>query len=142
MRVFGQNANRLLSVARSAALAAGLCLLALHSVGAGAYRAGPLASSPVADTSFAAAGMAPSASALTRACDGLSCEAVLTNRRLSLVSSSVRCARWAAVPLPRFHNNSRPPLLRTRAIFCDFARLRSILHPQLALLAHASTVLC
>ena len=142
MRVFGQNANRLLRVARSAALAAGLCLLAIHSVGAGACRAGALASGPAADSSFAAGGMAPSAFALTRASDGLSCEAVLTNRRLYLVSPGVPCARCAAAPLPRFHNNSRPPRLRTRAVFCDFSLLRSILHPQLALLAHASAVLC
>jgi len=70
------------------------------------------------------------------------CEAVLTERKLLIRSS----ANPSKSVLPRtpdiFHNNCRPVLLRSRAIYCDFTRLRHILHPHFSLNVHTTSVLC
>jgi hypothetical protein len=71
------------------------------------------------------------------------CEAVLTQRRTrpaSLLSGA--SPRLPPAPICVFHNNLRPIVLRTRAVFCDFALLRRVLHPHLLFLADASAVLC
>ncbi len=129
-----------------ATLACGcLCLLALHPFGgspaaaAQAHTRGLQPSPPA----LSAGGDAASATTFATSRDGLAREAELTSRRRLSPVSAARCRTRTAVFQPlRFHNNSRPVILRTRAVFCNFALLRSILHPQLALIAHASTVLC
>lgn len=137
--------RQLQKIVRSALLCGCLCLLAFLQLGnasASLVRGHGTAQHPVS-ISFSAGAGAYSTATLACARDGLSREAELTDRRqLSLVSDA-RGRTQAAVTQPtRFHNNSRPVVLRTRAVFCDFTRLRSILHPQLALIAHTSAVLC
>ncbi len=75
-------------------------------------------------------------------CDNGTCDAVVTDRRTVVTRATPKRARYLPLPLFRFHNNSRPVTLRDRAIYCDFSRLRSVLHPQFAFIAHTSAVLC
>ncbi len=100
-----------------------------------------LQSRPAAAPAINTAGDAAKGAALSRDSLAPACEAVLTERKTLVLSAS-----QPKPPAPRtlgiFHNNCRPVVLRTYAIFCDFARLRHILHPHLALLAHTSSVLC
>ena len=137
--------RQLQDIVRSTLLCGCLCLLALLQLGdaPGSLIRALSADPHPSPLSFSAGGSAASATTLATARDGLACEAELTDRRqLSLVSAA-RCRARAAGAQPlRFHNNSRPVVLRTRAVFCDFSLLRCILHPQLALIAHASAVLC
>lgn len=76
--------------------------------------------------------------------DGLQCDALLPARRgwLVIVSDTPRFHRAADVARSRFHGNTRPHVQRTKAVFCDYSSLRSILHPHFSLIAHASSVLC
>lgn len=77
-------------------------------------------------------------------CDRLApiCEAVLTERRSLVPSSAGHLKPTQPQPTGVFHNNYRPVVLRSRAIFCDFAALRRILHPHLTFLADTVSVLC
>ncbi len=77
-------------------------------------------------------------------CDRLApiCEAVLTERRTRVSSSAGHLKPTQPQPTSVFHNNYRPVVLRSRAIFCDFAALRRILHPHLTFLANTVSVLC
>ncbi len=76
--------------------------------------------------------------------DGLQCDALLPVRRVGLIVALVtlRFNRVPEAAWSRYHDNMRPPLQRAMAVFCNFSLLRSILHPHLFLLAHASSVLC
>jgi len=76
--------------------------------------------------------------------DGLQCDALLPARRgwLVIVSVPPRSHRAADAVRSRFHGNTRPHVQRTKAVFCDYSSLRSILHPHFSLIAHASSVLC
>jgi hypothetical protein len=137
--------RQLQKIVRSALLCGCLCLLAFHQLGdAPASLVRWLGATPQsASLSFSAGGDASATATLACARDGLSRDAELTDRRQLSLVSDVRCrARAVGIQPTRFHNNSRPVVLRTRAVFCDFARLRSILHPQFALIAHTSAVLC
>jgi hypothetical protein len=136
---------RLQKNVRSTLLCGCLCLLALQQCGirCASVIDQLLTARHPASSSFAAGNIPSSAAALANACDGLSSDAVLTDRRqLSLVSAGLGRTRAAFVPMARFHNDSRPRIIRTRAVFCDFSLLRSILHPQLGFLEHAAAVLC
>jgi len=77
-------------------------------------------------------------------CDSLAhiCEADLTERKSRVLLSSGQPKPTAPRQLEIFHNNFRPVILRRCAIFCDFTRLRHILHAHFALIAHTSSVLC
>ncbi len=147
MRSFGQQMIKALRSTRWAFLSFGLCLLALQQVGTGslAVAAGLRSSSASsADSAFSQNAATAATVAWGSNREGLCYDAVLTNRRQTglVLAASVCRMRLLTAVLPRFHNNSRPTVLRTRAIFCEFSRLRSILHPQLAFLAHTATVLC
>jgi len=147
MSRFSQQMIQALRKTRWAFLSFGLSLLALQQVGTGSSAiAAGLRASPAAspDSAFSQNAATPATAAWGSNREGLCCEAVLTNRRQTgLVQAHSVCRmRLLTAVLPRFHNNSRPTVLRTRAIFCEFSRLRSILHPQLAFLAHTATVLC
>jgi len=77
--------------------------------------------------------------------DGLQCDALLPVRRGGLVivvPGMPRFSRAADAVRSRFHGNNRPHVQRTKAVFCDYSSLRSILHPHFSLIAHASSVLC
>ncbi len=77
--------------------------------------------------------------------DGLQCDALLPARRgwLIVVSGGgARFSRVAEAARSRFHGNTRPHVQRTKAVYCDYSSLRSILHPHFSLIAHASSVLC
>lgn len=77
--------------------------------------------------------------------DGLQCDALLPARRgwLIIVPGGMpRFSRVADAVRNRFHGNTRPHVQRTKAVFCDYSSLRSILHPHFSLIAHASSVLC
>lgn len=76
--------------------------------------------------------------------DGLQCDALLPVRRgwLVIVSDTSRFHRVVDAARSRFHGNTRPHVQRTKAVFCDYSSLRSILHPHFSLIAHASSVLC
>jgi hypothetical protein len=76
--------------------------------------------------------------------DGLQCDALLPARRgwLVIVPGMPRFSRAADAVRSRFHGNTRPHVQRTKAVFCDYSSLRSILHPHFSVIAHASSVLC
>jgi len=142
MDLFGHQPARPMRAARSAALILVLCLFAVLSIGTGAGTCRHLSSSASADAGITPYGAGPSPTQLATACDGLTSDAVLTDRRrLALVSTSAQRLRQPTDSLPRFHS-CRPKTLRTKAVYCNFFCLRSILHPQLALISHTSMVLC
>lgn len=147
MSSFGQQMTKALRSTRWAFLSFGLCLLALQQVGTGslAVAAGLRPSSASStDSAFSQNAATTATAAWGSNREGLCCEAVLPNRRQTVLvqAASVCRMRLLTAVLPRFHNNSRPIVLRTRAVFCEFSRLQSILHPQLAFLSHTATVLC
>ena len=146
MSSIGPEIRRLARVARTALLAGSLSLLTLQQFGNGTrellnaqlFRPGRPAAQMIGSGGGASKGPALS-------CDRLvpTCEAVLTERKRHLVLSHAGQPKPAApATIGVFHNNCRPVVLRTHAIFCDFDRLRHILHPHLSLIAHASSVLC
>lgn len=146
MPPLGPKIRRLARVARTALLAGSLSLLTLQQFGNGTrellnallFRPEGPAAQMIGSGGGAANGPA-------LACDRLvpTCEAVLTERKRHLVHAHAGQPKPAVrEPIGVFHNNCRPVVLRTHAIFCDFDRLRHILHPHLSLIAHASSVLC
>ena len=142
MKRFSQQIAQLLRMTCSVVLFGGVCLLAAQHIGNGVHFANCCDASH-SSPGLVANGSATGTTALACTCDGRANEAVLTDRRqLKLIGTPV--CRVSPVPetIQRFHNNSRPLLLRTMAVFCDFSLLRSILHPHFALIAHTSTVLC
>lgn len=143
MKRFGQQMNRLLRAVKSAALIVSLCLLAVYYIGTGARAIRNYSAAPSADPLITANGAGTTATTLAGACDGLASEAVLNDRRqLKLIGVAFSRGRPAPDPVLRFHGSSCSAFLRAKAVYCDFFLLRSILHPQLALIAHTSTVLC
>lgn len=137
--------RRLARIARTAFLAGCLSLLTVQQFGHGTreildsllFRTGLPAAHAIGTDEGGAAGPAFSRDSLAP-----TCEAVLTERKSLVVCSTDKPKPTVPRPLGVFHNNYRPVVLRTRAVFCDFTRLRHILHPHLALIAHASSVLC
>ena len=143
MKRFGQQMIRLLRAVKSAALIVSLCLLAVYYIGTGARAIRNYSSAPSADPLITANGAGSTATTLAGACDGLASEAVLNDRRqLKLIGVALCRVRPATAPVLRFHGSSCSAFLRAKTVYCDFFLLRGILHPQLALIAHASTVLC
>lgn len=147
MSSFGQQMITVLRNTRWMFLSSGLCLLVFQQVGTGSLALAAGLRSSTADSTgsaFSQNAPSPASAAWGNNQDGLSSEAVLTNRRQTRLvqSHAVSRIRVPGAILPRFHNNSRPTVLRTRAVFCEFTRLKSILHPQLAFLANTVTVLC
>lgn len=145
MSALGPKIRRLARGARTALLAGCLSLLALQQFGRGTReildalfsRPGQPASHAIKTGGNAAKGEALSSDRLAPAC-----EAVLAENKSRVLSSAGRPKPAAPRPLDIFHNNCRPVVVRTRAVFCDLDRLRHILHPNLALITHASSVLC
>ena len=136
---------RLMRSARTALLTGCMSLLTIQQFGHG--------TNAVLDVMFVRSDL-PSAHAIstdesaakgpTLSCDILAsiCEAVLTERKARILSSSGQPKPPAPRSLEIFHNNCRPVVLHKCAVFCDFARLRHILHPHISLIAHTSSVLC
>ncbi|HQL51430.1 MAG: hypothetical protein KBA18_06560 [Kiritimatiellae bacterium] len=151
MKRFGQSTDQgsVANVISRVAFAALLALTLLQQTGGrlcdgaalGAFTAGAPSDS---EPSWSGRGCDVAGAVWSGTEDGLACDALLPARRVKLViaSDSFRFHRSPDGVRTRFHGNTRPPILRTKAVFCEFSSLRSILHPHFSWIAHASSVLC
>jgi len=146
MTHFGKTYRHLKSFAHAALFVGCLSLLMIQQIGRGAqliFELAPLAERATQTTpSFSSDAANGAASTLSTESCAPTCEAILSNRRLLI--PSFRSSRSGSMPLAItvFHGNARPVLLRTRAVFCDFSLLRSVLHPHFCLLENSTTILC
>lgn len=140
-----QTLSHLMKAARAALLFGCLCFLVFQQLGYGAR----LLVDTLCLTQLAAQSQTLSSDAGTGTHESFSTdrlapanEAVLTEKRERLPSADAPRSRHPLLPISTFHNNCRPILLRTRAIYCDFSLLRCILHPHFRFLENTATVLC